>query len=360
MTLNITIDSPRDEAETEAAVEKAASRLRAGDVLTIRHDFAAKTPEWLRRVLHRHLLRTLASEPRATIAAPIEPLLAPGAESLHAVERSGTSIVIVCYNSTKTIDRCLESLFHTLSDDDEVIALDNGSSDQTGTCLIHKLSAWGGAPADSKSYKLLLSQENLGYTRGCNLGLMCAAGRTVCFLNPDTTVEPGWLEALRARLDERAVGAVGPVTDYVAGDQFVEKHLGKVTPPLSGVSSTLRQVHAGGSDVTKMLVGFCLMMRHETFAKIGLFDEDLVLGSDDLELSLRLRSHGYSLLVAKDVFVHHEGGASFATVKPNDIQARLDESTRAMRRKLRAAFAPDKEPRSEDIWGIGILPQDEA
>ena len=44
--------------------------------------------------------------------------------------------------------------------------------------------------------------------------------------NPDTVVYPGWIEALRSHL-KPGVGAVGPMSDYVAGAQFVGLHLGE-------------------------------------------------------------------------------------------------------------------------------------
>jgi len=158
-------------------------------------------------------------------------------------------------------------------------------------------------------------------------------------------------------LEDPFVGAVGPVCDSVAGDQYVEFHLDGLRPVREALAGTVAKLHPYQSLETKLLLGFCMMVRREVLQKVGLFDEELVLGSDDLEFCLRLRSNGYRLLIARDVFVHHEGGSSFATVSKETVNVKLQASTAAMRRILREAFHPGPEPRSEDIWGISILPQ---
>ena len=56
----------------------------------------------------------------------------------------------------------------------------------------------------------------------------------------------------------------------------------------------------------QFLVGFCMLVRREALDKIGGLDESFNTG-DDIDLSIRLRSEGYSLINARDTFVYHHG-----------------------------------------------------
>ena len=108
---------------------------------------------------------------------------------------------------------------------------------------------------------------------------------------------------------------------------------------------------------TKLLIGFCLMVRRQALERIGGMDEALFLGSDDLDLCWRLRLSGYKLLIARDVYVQHVGGQSFSQADEGWVQEKLQESTRVLRAKLRQHYSPQPVPTSTELWGIPILPE---
>ncbi len=56
----------------------------------------------------------------------------------------------------------------------------------------------------------------------------------------------------------------------------------------------------------RFLIGFCVLVRRSVLDKVGGIDNSLP-GGDDLDLSMRLRSAGYKLIVDRDVFVFHHG-----------------------------------------------------
>ena len=103
---------------------------------------------------------------------------------------------------------------------------------------------------------------------------------------------------------------------------------------------------------TKLLIGFCLMLRREIIDRIGMLDENLFLGSDDLEYSLRLRANGYSLLVATDTFVYHKGQASFDSEPSKKMNDLTQQSQDALYTKLERTFRPDPVPTSLELWGM--------
>ncbi len=84
----------------------------------------------------------------------------------------------------------------------EIIVVENASTDHTSEVL-----------AAFPMVRVLAQPENVGFTRGNNLGLAVARGRHLLLLNPDTEVLADALLALVDYLDARSeVGIVGPHT----------------------------------------------------------------------------------------------------------------------------------------------------
>jgi len=198
----------------------------------------------------------------------------------------------------------------------------------------------------------ILNETNLGFSAGTNVGLKRPRGTYLCFLNPDTAVWPGWHERLSARLQDETVGMVGPISDNIAAAQFAGHYIPLAGQTLTGVAASAAQQFAGRFVETKLLIGLCAMVRRETLDRVGLLDEDLFLGREDLELSWRLRTHGLKLLLGLDTFVHHEGGVSFSSTSSEVKKRLLFESTEALLAKVRAAYG--WRPPDTDLWGIEI------
>ncbi|MGC8777295.1 MAG: glycosyltransferase, partial [Candidatus Caldatribacteriaceae bacterium] len=192
-----------------------------------------------------------------------------------------------------------------------------------------------------------------GFSAAVNQGIFHSTGEYIVFLNPDVVVFPSWLERLCAHFVSGKIGAVGPLSDYVAGLQKVQLYIRERISfrALEDVDRFV-SVHNHQSAVeTKLLIGFCLMTRKKVLDEIGLLDEKLFLGNDDLDFSWRLRQAGYKLLVATDVFVHHEGQVSFRSELPIKTRLLVQESTNQLYGKLRD-FYGENIPTPEELWGI--------
>lgn len=100
----------------------------------------------------------------------------------------GISVVIPSRNGRELLDRCLARIDGA----DEIIVVDNGSSDGTSDHL-------GDA---HPSVKIERSAEALSFARAVNRGVDRARYSHVCLLNNDMLVEPGFLGALRRAFDQ--------------------------------------------------------------------------------------------------------------------------------------------------------------
>src|SRR5512142_3363705 len=96
------------------------------------------------------------------------------------------SIILVNYNGWHDLQRCLASLEASPVEGCEVIVIDNNSTDDSPQRIEQRFP----------TVRLIRSAINLGFGAGNNLGAKLALGRVLVFLNPDTTVEPGWLGPL--------------------------------------------------------------------------------------------------------------------------------------------------------------------
>ncbi|MGE5623775.1 MAG: glycosyltransferase family 2 protein [Methanocella sp.] len=261
--------------------------------------------------------------------------------------RPGVSIIVVTYNSSKTIATCLESLVQHTAPQDEVILVDNASRDTT---LEHVEACAARHPG---RIRVIRSERNLGFSRGNNRGLELAGKEYVVLLNPDVQVTAGWLDRTLIHLTgDPTVGAVGPTADYVAGLQKVDLYLdprGFSTP--DAISDALAQRRPGQVCETPLLIGFCLLCRRSLLTVGGGLDPDLFLGNDDLDLSLRLRQLGYKLLVALDVFVRHFGQVSFATEPSHKTRYLVQQSTNALYEKLYHLYGGEVPP-PQELWGM--------
>ena len=98
----------------------------------------------------------------------------------------------------------------------------------------------------------------------------------------------------------------------------------------------------------------CLLIPRQVLDKIGLLDDRMTLGADDLDLSWRMRCHGLKLEVALDAFVHHVEHASFGARPKEETTALVAASDAILVDKL-AKYYGRNIPTSQTLWGCDIF-----
>lgn len=130
------------------------------------------------------------------------------------------SVVIPTYNYADMLPRALSSVLEQLSDDSELIVVDDGSTDSTPVVL---------ADYQSRHPTLrVISQVNAGAAAARNRGVDEAAGRYVLLLDADDELMPEALETLRRRV------LAQPMLGMVLGAQISVRANGRErlrTPP---------------------------------------------------------------------------------------------------------------------------------
>jgi GT2 family glycosyltransferase len=217
------------------------------------------------------------------------------------------SIVIPVHNKFAYTAACLRSLLEHASDTPfEVIVVDDLSSDDTP----QRLAEIGGIHA-------IRNAENLGFVGSCNAGAAIARGEYVLFLNNDTVVTAGWLEALIACFDEvPQAGLVGARLVYPDGR--LQEAGGIVFNDGSGWNygrfddpDDARYAYRREADYCS---GAAIMLKRVLFEQLGGFDQRYAPAYyEDTDLAFAVRAAGYKVIFEPRSRVIHFEGISAGT-----------------------------------------------
>ena len=208
---------------------------------------------------------------------------------------------MVTFNCREAVERSLPPLVEQLAERDELIVVDNASSDGT-PAAVRRL-----AP----DAVLIEPGENLGFAAGCNAGAARASGELLLFLNPDAVATSGFCEAIRRPLADG--------WDWVAWMGLVTAEGGRVVNTEGGVVHFTGIAWAGGAgrpldrstrEAAPREVGFasgaCLAIPRPAWEQAGGFPGEFFLYHEDVDLSLRLRLGGGRLGIQPGARVDHE------------------------------------------------------
>lgn len=199
------------------------------------------------------------------------------------------SIIVPTWNNPEYFNPCVQSIARTGCLDGlcELIVVNNGLQN------MDFLKDW-------PNTKVLTPGKNLGWEGGLELGLKHAQGDFICFQNDDTFIPKAthdFYSQLLWPFQNKNVAAVGPATTIAAGWHSVFR------------DSTPRCL----TEVS-FLIFFTVMIRKSDLEAVGGIDTSAP-GGDDLDLSMRLRKMGKSILVNPDAFIIHHAFKTGERVK---------------------------------------------
>lgn len=194
---------------------------------------------------------------------------------------------------------CLESLRRSLPADCDLVVVDNASAEGNADAIAERFP----------DVKLIRSPVNLGFAGGCNLGARHTRSRSLVFVNPDTVVEPGWIEALVAPLEaDDRTGLTTARILLMSDPQRLNTcgcniHLTGLT--LCRGMGRLRDSYPQRQPVGA-ISGAAFAIRTALFERLGGFDEEMFLYLEDTDLSWRARLGGWQTVYTPDSLVLHD------------------------------------------------------
>jgi len=234
------------------------------------------------------------------------------------------SIVIVSYNTRDLLAACLESVQKELKDESgastelisaEVIVVDSVSADGTPQ-MMREQFPW---------VKLIEPGDNVGYSKGNNIGIEASEGRYVLLLNPDTEVIGSALSTMVTYMDAHPhTGALGPQLLNDDGTVqssrrrlptlwtafFESTWLQSVAPQSMLNRYYMRDRDDAETTTVDWVTGAAIIVQREVIEQVGGLDEGFFMYSEELDWQRRIKKAGWEIIYYPEAQIIHYGGKS--------------------------------------------------
>jgi GT2 family glycosyltransferase/glycosyltransferase involved in cell wall biosynthesis len=215
------------------------------------------------------------------------------------------SIIIPVHNHIDLTLQCLKSIQDCGANHSyEVLVVDDCSTDDT-LVLLERIDG----------LRPISNDRNLGFTLSCNRGAASAMGTHLVFLNNDTVVNDGWLDALVGTITSQPrAGMVGAKLVYPNGRlqeagglvwrDGSARNVGRDDNPNKPDYCYLREVDYCSAA--------CILIPRNLFERVGGFDERYAPAYyEDTDLAFKVRDAGLRVLFQPLALItHHEGGTA--------------------------------------------------
>lgn len=204
------------------------------------------------------------------------------------------SVVIPCYNAEKTISACVNSVLKQTVKPDEILVIDDGSTDRTSS-IVGKLPI-----------RLISHNKNKGIGAARNTGLNFAKGSIVAFLDSDCIMSKDCLKFFKEDFKDGVTGVEGQGCElYTRGPLQRYRILFHV------------QTERKTSKYPNVIATLCTAFKKQTILNIGGFNEFYKNCGEDIDLSLRLTRKGHLLLYDPRIYAWHAKYETFRSFRKN-------------------------------------------
>ncbi len=233
-------------------------------------------------------------------------------ENLNSHFISKASIIVVNYNGKRFLNDCFDSLLNQSYTNFEIIFVDNNSHDESVELVNRDYK--------SENIRIVISDKNLGFAGGNNLGYKHCTGEYIVLLNNDTVVDMDWLKNLIECLesDEDAGLAQSLVLTEGIPAKYYEKN---GTVNLLG-HNIMEFFEIGEDGIGEIFLasGCSLIIRRSLVEEIGgLFPEEYFAYAEDTYLCFKVKFRGLKILHTSKSVVHHKGGGTSVNSKPSAL-----------------------------------------
>ena len=222
-------------------------------------------------------------------------------------------LILLNWNTPKHTANCISSLKQYCDERHfDIIVADNGSTDDSLSLLRSQFP----------DLIYIENNENLGFAEGNNRGLVYSIENGYTYslvINTDTLVDEDIVSRLSADLNNHPqIAAVQPAIYWMHNKAKIWNGRGCFNQ-LLGLPYSDKTLLASpfNFETAQWVTGCCMLIRNNALVKSGLFNKQFFLYYEDVELSFRLRDHGYELHYLPSCKIYHEAGVS-ATVEKKE------------------------------------------
>ncbi|MGB6120785.1 MAG: glycosyltransferase [Bacteroidota bacterium] len=238
------------------------------------------------------------------------------------------SVVVVNYNVRQFLENALTSIRRAMSGiEGEILVLDNASTDNSAEMVREKFP----------DIALITSSENVGFARGNNIAINRASGDFILLINPDTIVQEDTLRVmLRFFESHPSAGLAGCRVLNPDGSFQLPCRRSFPTPwvaftKIYGLSLLLPKSRLFGRyNLTYLdpdqtypvdaVSGSFMMIRRETYEKVGGLDESFFMYGEDLDWCYRVGEAGFKVYYVHETAIVHFKGQSTKRSEIDEIK----------------------------------------
>lgn len=221
---------------------------------------------------------------------------------IKSMSQPSITIIIPTFNRARSLKKVLQSLDSLEKPDSipiEVVIVNNGSNDETGSLLVREMER-----SRPMFFKVLVEKRR-GKASALNRGIASAQGNLIFVVDDDVVMDPKCLvrhlECYRTTAFDAVQGRVLPGVDS-EGRQADPQRLQEYNIPIVDHGEDICDIRG--------LTGNNMSFRREVFEKVGLFNASLGPGasgfSEDTEFSMRIREAGFKIGYMPSAVVYHE------------------------------------------------------
>jgi len=213
------------------------------------------------------------------------------------------SVIVLNWNGELFLEACLGSLLRQSMGDTEIILVDNGSTDGSVDLVRGRFP----------QVRLIVLEENTGFSAGNNAGIRHARGEYVALINNDAEADPHWIEEILKTYNSHPEVGICASKMLFYDDRTLADACGDfyTVEGIAGKIGHLEPEERYGKP--REVFGACAgaaVYRRSMLEELGGFDEDFFIVHEDSDLSFRARLMGYKCLYVPTAIVYHHLGAS--------------------------------------------------
>ena len=188
------------------------------------------------------------------------------------------TVIITSFHSGEKIFNCIESI----NKDVKIIVIENSNDQELKKKIQSKY----------KNVDCILSEENLGYGAGNNLGLSKVLTNYALIVNPDVTLEKDTIDNFFLTINNvKNFGIIAPISkDEIYTNFSIDN------------DKNLKEVES--------VKGFAMFLSMNNLKEIKFFDENFFLYFEEIDLCKRIRKNDIKIYIDPSIKVNHLGGTS--------------------------------------------------
>lgn len=247
-------------------------------------------------------------------------------------------IIIPIYNAYDCVDACIKSVIeNTNLEENRLILIDDKSSDKRIQPLLKKYAK------ENNGILALSNEQNLGFVKTVNKGMLESFENDVLLLNSDTEVTKNWLTKIKdCAYSSPNIATVTPLSNNATLASVPKSFEANELPKgytLEEMSNLVEKCSHNYFPEIPTGHGFCLFIKREALDKVGLFDARAYgkgYGEEN-DFCFRCYEYGYRHVLCDNTYILHKESQSFLDSKVELIKDGLrvlEEKYPVYKRKL--------------------------